>query len=70
MVRFYGSLSERDRQRYAAVEAAKLGHGGSEYVSGLLGCDAKAIARGMTELEAVEELATDSQRKKGADENH
>lgn len=25
---FYDSLSEKDRRRYAAVEAAKLGHGG------------------------------------------
>ena len=24
----YASLSERDRRRYAAIEAAKLGHGG------------------------------------------
>ena len=24
----YGSLSEKDRRRYAAVEAEKLGHGG------------------------------------------
>jgi len=25
----YGSLSEKDRRRYAAVEAEKLGHGGA-----------------------------------------
>jgi hypothetical protein len=69
IVRFYRSLNERDRRRYAAVEAAKLGHGGIEYVSRLLGCDPKAIGRGMTELEAEEELSTDRQRKKGADKN-
>ena len=28
MVKFFRSLNERDRRRYAAVEAAKLGHGG------------------------------------------
>ena len=67
MVRFYGSLSERDRRRYAAVEAARLGHGGIEYVSRLLGCDAKTIARGIAELESEDELATDGQRKKGVD---
>ena len=27
--RFYDSLSEKDRRRYAAVEAAKLGYGGA-----------------------------------------
>ena len=28
MVKLYESLSEKDRRRYAAVEAEKLGHGG------------------------------------------
>ena len=69
MVRFYRSLKERDRRRYAAVEAVKLGHGGIEYVSRLLSCDPKTIGRGITELESEEQLATDGQRKKGADEN-
>ncbi|AKH36907.1 MULTISPECIES: hypothetical protein [Nitrosomonas] len=31
MRNFYHSLSEKDRRRYAAVEAAKLGHGGITY---------------------------------------
>ena len=34
---FYDSLSEKDRRRYAAIEARKLGHGGTEYVAALLG---------------------------------
>jgi len=29
MIAFYESLSEKDRRRYAAVEAKKIGHGGS-----------------------------------------
>ena len=33
MQRFFGWLSEKDRRRYAAVEAAKLGHGGVEYIA-------------------------------------
>ena len=36
MKRFFDSLSEKDRRRYAAVEAAKLGHGGVEYVAHVL----------------------------------
>jgi hypothetical protein len=32
MANCYGSLSEKDRRRYAAVEAAKLGHGGIAYI--------------------------------------
>ncbi len=57
MVRFYCSLNERDRRRYAAIEAAKLGHGGIQYISGLLRCDRKTIARGMNELNEEQELA-------------
>jgi len=39
MQALYRSLSEKDRRRYAAVEAEKLGHGGVQYVADLLGCD-------------------------------
>jgi hypothetical protein len=69
MRRLYGSLNERDRRRYAAVEAAKLGHGGIEYLARLLGCDAKTIRQGIAELEATEELDDERQRKKGVDAN-
>ena len=51
MIWFYRSLSEKDRRRYAAVEAAKLGFGGTEYVSKLLGCDPKTIRQGREDLE-------------------
>ena len=43
MIKFYGSLNERDRRRYAALEARKRGRGGLAYVSQLLGCDPKTI---------------------------
>jgi len=33
MVKFYNSLSEKDKRRYAAIEAKKLGHGGIKYIS-------------------------------------
>jgi hypothetical protein len=69
MRRLYGSLNERDRRRYAAVEAAKLGHGGIDYLARLLGCDAKTIRQGIAELEATEELRGERQRKKGVDAN-
>ena len=67
MQRFYRSLNERDRRRYAAIEALKLGHGGIESVARLLGCDPKTIAKGLQELAAGEELDTARQRKKGVD---
>ena len=67
--RFYDSLSERDRRRYAAVEAAKLGHGGVEYISRVLGCDPQTIQHGISEMESQDEWDTRRQRKKGGDAN-
>jgi hypothetical protein len=67
MRRLFGSLREDDRRRYAAVEAAKLGHGGTEYIAGVLRCDPKTIRLGLTELEGGEDLDTGRSRKKGAD---
>ena len=61
----YQSLNEKDRRRYAAVEAEKLGHGGVESISGLLGCDAKTIRRGRAELDDPPQLEPDRIRKKG-----
>src|SRR5208337_2784031 len=46
MKRLYDSLAEDDRRRYAAIESAKLGHGGVEYISSVLQCDPKTIRRG------------------------
>ena len=64
MKSFYRSLNERDRRRYAAIEALKLGHGGIDYISQVLRCDQKTINSGIDELES-ENLNTDGQRKKG-----
>jgi hypothetical protein len=50
----YRSLWENDRRRYAAVEAAKLPHGGVEYIAALLGCDPKTIRRGQQDLEILQ----------------
>ena len=69
----YRSLRENDRRRYAAVEAAKLGHGGTDYVAALLGCDPKTIRRGQDDLEQLQALPpdevapSDRVRKKGAE---
>src|SRR3954470_16409740 len=52
---FYRSLRENDRRRYAAVEAAKLGHGGVEYISHVLGVDPKTIRQGQRDLEDLPE---------------
>jgi hypothetical protein len=67
MKRLFSWLSEKDRRRYAAVEAAKLGHGGVEYIAQLLACDAKTIRQGLKELDEPEDLAAGRIRKKGVD---
>lgn len=54
--RFYHSLSEKDRRRYAAVEALKLGWGGKSYISQLFGCDDESMQLGLAELEEEEAL--------------
>jgi Rhodopirellula transposase DDE domain len=53
MKAFYDSLSEKERRRYAALEAAQLGHGGTHYIATVLGCDPKTIRHGQHELDAL-----------------
>ena len=67
MKRLFDSLKGSDRRRYAAIEATKLGHGGIEYISTLLGCDPKTIRQELSELEGEAELDTGRSRKRGAD---
>lgn len=66
---YYHSLREKDQRRYAAVEAARLGHGGIEYISSLLGCDAKTIRQGLADLEQLPDVPPERCRKKGGDAN-
>lgn len=47
---FYDNLSEKDKRHYAAVEAEKLGHGGINYISELLGCSRQTIYSGMEDF--------------------
>jgi len=65
MQTLYGSLSERDRRRYAGIEASKLGHGGIEDIARVLGCDPKTVRRGQAELLDPPDLPAERVRKKG-----
>jgi hypothetical protein len=66
MKRFYDSLSEKDRRRYAAVEAARLGYGGLEYVCALLQCDPNTVRQGREDIAKLpEDEAEGRVRKKG-----
>lgn len=62
----FATLSEKDRRRYAAVEADKLGHGGTEYISELFGIDPKTIRQGRADLDQPTDPAEGRVRKKGA----
>ncbi len=50
MKRFYDSLSEKDKRRYAGVEALKLEHGGQKYIAKLLGCSRGTVKAGACEV--------------------
>lgn len=65
MQALYESLNEKDRRRYAAIEANKLGYGGQAYIEQLLGCDHKTQQRGLAELDHPPELPPGRIRKKG-----
>jgi hypothetical protein len=69
MKRLFQTLSEKDQRRYAAVEADKLDHGGTDYIAELFGLDPKTIRQGLADLDESEEPAVGRVRKKGADEN-
>jgi hypothetical protein len=50
MRKFFNTLSEKDKRRYAGIEALKLGRGGFIYIAGVLGCSRKLVAKGMKEI--------------------
>lgn len=62
---FYQSLSEKDRRRYAAIEAAKLGWGGLSYIARVLECDRHTIRQGLEELGDPEALDQSRIRRRG-----
>lgn len=52
---FANTLNEKDRRRFAAIEAKQRGFGGITYIASVLGCSEKTIARGIAELDQLEE---------------
>lgn len=67
MKTFSNSVSEKDRRRDAAIEAAKLGHGGTDYIATVLGCDPKTIRPGQHELEDLPPDTRERMRQKGGE---
>lgn len=65
MISFYQSLSEKDRRRYAAIEAKKHGYGGITNMSVLFNCDEKTIRKGISELSNKESMSQETLRRSG-----
>jgi Rhodopirellula transposase DDE domain len=65
MKKFYETLSEKDRRRYAAIEALKLGHGGQKYICEVLSCDPETVKRGREELQNGSNIPKERIREKG-----
>ena len=63
MRKYHSQLPERSRRHYAAVEAAKLGHGGISYISAQLTVDRKTILRGKKELALGLEILPDGRQR-------
>ena len=65
MKAFYDSLNEKNRRRYAGIEAMKLGHGGQKYISDVLGCHFQTVMAGIAELTNGTETPENRIRKPG-----
>ena len=53
MKRLYDSLNEKDRRRYAGIEALKLEPGGQQYIAGVLGCSRRTVSKGAREVSGL-----------------
>ncbi len=49
----FHTLNEKDKRRFAAVQARQLGHGGITYISNLLDVSESTISRGIDELDTL-----------------
>jgi hypothetical protein len=58
--RFYNSLDEKGRRRYAGIEAMKLGLGGRNYIARILKCSRRTVARGAKEVSGLSGKETDA----------
>ncbi len=65
MIEHFNSLNEKDKRRYAAVEAQKLGWSGKRYISELFGIDPKTISVGIDELNEGSQTPVDRIRRTG-----
>jgi predicted transcriptional regulator len=62
---FYDNLSEKDKRYYAGIEAIKLGHGGIQYISALLGCSRQTVSKGLEDIKNKSLLGRNHVRNSG-----
>jgi Rhodopirellula transposase DDE domain len=62
---YYESLSEKDRRRYSAIEAQKIGYGGIQYISQLFKCNYRTIRQGFADLKQLDLSSNPRIRKPG-----
>ena len=67
---YFETLSEKDRRRYAGIEALKLGHGGVGYIAELFDISRKTVRKGWKEVSKMSAAEKENRRirKKGADD--
>jgi hypothetical protein len=59
MRQFFESLSEKDRRRYAGIEALKYGHGGRNYIAHVLGCSRRTVSQGAKDVSGLSRAETE-----------
>jgi hypothetical protein len=64
--KFFNSLREIDKRRFAGLEAEKLGWGGKSYIHALLAVDYKTINKGIDDLNLDTLEYSERSRKSGA----
>src|SRR5665647_3105497 len=65
MKAYFDTLNEKDRRGYAAIEAMKLGHGGQNYISCMLGCHFQTVMARVNEITNGTETPDNRIRKPG-----
>ncbi len=60
MKHFYSSLNEKDRRRYAGIEALKLGLGGRNYIARVLRCSRRTVTQGAKEVSGLSGKETET----------
>jgi hypothetical protein len=65
MRQFFESLSEKDRRRYAGIEALKYGHGGRNYIAYVLGCSRRTVSKGAKEVSGLSRAETEKRSSTG-----